>query len=182
MTHFSVELKFRATLMFSLVWSWKFLIRGSFFGRYQLLNQLFLTSDKSSTSTILLLEAVVMLVDPKLPWSCKIVGYLLQRNTYNLLREIILTGKVCFKSNWPCHFWYSSVGICFIMPWYIFYHVFTFSWEHNAISCRKVFWAWNHLVILLSSYCQQVLLNVGSWGFPDVIYFYANSLLETWGP
>lgn len=61
--------------------------------RYQLLNQLFLTSDKSSTSTILLLEAVVMLVDPKLPCSCKIVGYLLQRNTYNLLREIILTGK-----------------------------------------------------------------------------------------
>ncbi|XP_058212294.1 E3 ubiquitin-protein ligase UPL6 isoform X1 [Rhododendron vialii] len=61
--------------------------------RNQLLDQLFLTSDKSSSSTILLLEAVVMLIDPRLPWSCKIVGYLLQRNTYNLLREIILTGK-----------------------------------------------------------------------------------------
>ncbi|KAI8561897.1 hypothetical protein RHMOL_Rhmol04G0377700 [Rhododendron molle] len=61
--------------------------------RNQLLDQLFLTSHKSSTPTILLLEAVVMLIDPRLPWSCKIVGYLLQRNTYNLFREIILTGK-----------------------------------------------------------------------------------------
>ncbi|THG14289.1 hypothetical protein TEA_021874 [Camellia sinensis var. sinensis] len=73
------------------------LTRGFSIGRNQLKDQLFMTSDKSSTSTILLLEAVVMLIDPGLPWSCKIVGYLLQRNTYYLLREIVLTGKESIK-------------------------------------------------------------------------------------
>ncbi|XP_028080491.1 E3 ubiquitin-protein ligase UPL6-like isoform X1 [Camellia sinensis] len=72
-------------------------IRGVHQNRNQLKDQLFMTSDKSSTSTILLLEAVVMLIDPGLPWSCKIVGYLLQRNTYYLLREIVLTGKESIK-------------------------------------------------------------------------------------
>ncbi|GFZ11608.1 ubiquitin protein ligase 6 [Actinidia rufa] len=62
--------------------------------RNQLKDQLFMTSDKISAPTILFLEAVVMLIDPRLPWSCKIVGYLLQRNTYSLLREIVLIGKV----------------------------------------------------------------------------------------
>ncbi|KAL6978059.1 E3 ubiquitin-protein ligase upl6, partial [Sarracenia purpurea var. burkii] len=61
--------------------------------RNQLKDQLLMTSDKSSTSTILLLETLAMLIDSRLPWSCKIVDYLLQRNTYNLLREIVLTGK-----------------------------------------------------------------------------------------
>ncbi|CAL5412978.1 unnamed protein product [Camellia sinensis] len=65
--------------------------------RNQLKDQLFMTSDKSSTLTILLLEAVIMLIDPGLPWSCMIVGYLLQRNTYSLLREIVLTGKESIK-------------------------------------------------------------------------------------
>ncbi|KAL7178360.1 hypothetical protein ACSBR2_031501 [Camellia fascicularis] len=72
-------------------------IRAVHQDRNQLKDQLFMTSDKSSTLTILLLEAVVMLIDPALPWSCKIVGYLLQRNTYSLLREIVLTGKESIK-------------------------------------------------------------------------------------
>jgi len=50
--------------------------------------------DSSLTAT-LLLEAVVLLIDPKLPWACKVVGYLLQRNAFALFREIVLTGKVC---------------------------------------------------------------------------------------
>ncbi|KAK9288799.1 hypothetical protein L1049_017264 [Liquidambar formosana] len=61
--------------------------------RNQLKDQLLMSSEKSSTSTILLLEAVVMLINPKLPWVCKVVGYLLERNAYTLLRDIILTGK-----------------------------------------------------------------------------------------
>ncbi|GMP76226.1 hypothetical protein CsSME_00032998 [Camellia sinensis var. sinensis] len=73
------------------------LTRGFSIGRNQLKDQLFMTSDKSSTLTILLLEAVIMLIDPGLPWSCMIVGYLLQRNTYSLLREIVLTGKESIK-------------------------------------------------------------------------------------
>ncbi|KAL6343864.1 hypothetical protein AAG906_027635 [Vitis piasezkii] len=61
--------------------------------RNQFKGQLLMTSDEPSSPTILLLEAVVMLLDPKLPWVCKIVGHLLQRNTYSLLREIVLTAK-----------------------------------------------------------------------------------------
>ncbi|KAK2990179.1 hypothetical protein RJ640_014631 [Escallonia rubra] len=61
--------------------------------RIQLKDQLFMTSLDSSASTILLLETVVMLIDPCLPWACKIVSYLLQRNTLFLFREIALVGK-----------------------------------------------------------------------------------------
>lgn len=55
-----------------------------------------MTPKESSTSTTLLLETVVLLIDPKLPWVCNIVGYLLQRNTFSLFREIALTWKVWF--------------------------------------------------------------------------------------
>ncbi|PSR92481.1 E3 ubiquitin-protein like [Actinidia chinensis var. chinensis] len=68
-------------------------IRAVHHNRNQLKDQLFMTADKTSAPTILFLETVVMLIDSRLPWSCKIVGYLLQRNTYSLLREIVLTGK-----------------------------------------------------------------------------------------
>lgn len=54
--------------------------------------------EESSVSMTLLLEAVVSLIDPKLPWVCNIVGYLLQRKTFSLFREIALTWKVCFLS------------------------------------------------------------------------------------
>lgn len=62
--------------------------------RNQLKDQLLLTTKESNASAIPLLEVLVLLIDPKLPWSCKIVGYLSQNNTFSLLREIILTGKV----------------------------------------------------------------------------------------
>lgn len=45
-------------------------------------------------SGTLLLESVVLLIDPKLPWVCKIVGYLLQRNAFTLLRDLVHTVKV----------------------------------------------------------------------------------------
>ncbi|CAK9136438.1 unnamed protein product [Ilex paraguariensis] len=61
--------------------------------RNLLKDQLLIASEESGTPTILLLEAVVLLTDPRLPWACKIVGYLLQRNIYVLLRDIVLTGK-----------------------------------------------------------------------------------------
>lgn len=63
--------------------------------RNQLKDQLLLTPEESSAQITLLLEAVVLLIDPKLPWTCKVVGYLLQRNVFNLLRELVLKGKVC---------------------------------------------------------------------------------------
>ncbi|XP_057430179.1 E3 ubiquitin-protein ligase UPL6 [Lotus japonicus] len=68
-------------------------IRAIHHNRNQLKDQLLLTSKKSNASAIPLLEVLVLLIDPKLPWSCKIVGYLSQNNAFSLLREIVLTGK-----------------------------------------------------------------------------------------
>ncbi|KAK7246229.1 hypothetical protein RIF29_41089 [Crotalaria pallida] len=68
-------------------------IRAVHQNRNQLKNQLLLTPKESTASSIPLLEVLVLLLDPKLPWSCKTVGYLCQNNALGLLREIILTGK-----------------------------------------------------------------------------------------
>ncbi|XP_057959070.1 E3 ubiquitin-protein ligase UPL6 isoform X2 [Malania oleifera] len=66
--------------------------------RDKLKDQLLMTFDQSNTPTVILLEAVVLLVDSKLPWVCKIVGYLLQRNVFSLLRDIVLTAKGSVKT------------------------------------------------------------------------------------
>ncbi|XP_057524727.1 E3 ubiquitin-protein ligase UPL6 isoform X1 [Amaranthus tricolor] len=50
-------------------------------------------SESMSHILSVLLESVVILIDPKLPWACKIVGYLLQRSTLTLLREMTLAAK-----------------------------------------------------------------------------------------
>ncbi|KAJ6432119.1 hypothetical protein OIU84_019387 [Salix udensis] len=65
----------------------------------QLKDQLVTVSRDSSLPATLLLEAVVLLIDPKLPWACKVVGYLLQRNAFALFREIVLTGKENTRSD-----------------------------------------------------------------------------------
>ncbi|GMN55087.1 hypothetical protein TIFTF001_024203 [Ficus carica] len=61
--------------------------------RKQMKNDLFAMPEESNASTTVLLEAVVLLINPKLPWVCKTVGYLLQKKAYTLFRDIILTGK-----------------------------------------------------------------------------------------
>ncbi|XP_022723159.1 E3 ubiquitin-protein ligase UPL6-like isoform X5 [Durio zibethinus] len=61
--------------------------------RNQLKDQLLMTPEESSASTTTLLQALVLLLDPKLPWACKTVGYLMQRNVFSLFREVILTVK-----------------------------------------------------------------------------------------
>ncbi|CAL0334474.1 unnamed protein product [Lupinus luteus] len=68
-------------------------IRAVHQNRNQLKDQLLSTPNDSVASAIPLLEVLVLLLDLKLPWSCKIVGYLCQNNALGLLREIILTGK-----------------------------------------------------------------------------------------
>ncbi|XP_050130421.1 E3 ubiquitin-protein ligase UPL6-like isoform X9 [Malus sylvestris] len=67
--------------------------------RNQLKDQLFAAPEETTTSTTLLLEALVLLIDPKLPWACETVGYLLQRKAFILYREIILTGKESIKTH-----------------------------------------------------------------------------------
>ncbi|KAJ6718486.1 UBIQUITIN-PROTEIN LIGASE E3C [Salix purpurea] len=67
--------------------------------RKQLKDQLVTVSRDSSLTATLLLEAVVLLIDPKLPWACKVVGYLLQKNAFALFREIVLTGKENTRSD-----------------------------------------------------------------------------------
>ncbi|XP_075654169.1 E3 ubiquitin-protein ligase UPL6 [Castanea sativa] len=66
--------------------------------RNRLKEQLSMKPEESSVSMTLLLEAVVSLIDPKLPWFCNIVGYLLQRKTFSLFREIALTWKESTKT------------------------------------------------------------------------------------
>ncbi|GAB2265588.1 E3 ubiquitin-protein ligase upl6 [Dionaea muscipula] len=48
---------------------------------------------KFESPLAILLRAVNMLIEPRLPWTCKIVCYLTQRNTFSLFREIVLTWK-----------------------------------------------------------------------------------------
>uniref|UniRef100_A0A6N2LU27 HECT-type E3 ubiquitin transferase n=1 Tax=Salix viminalis TaxID=40686 RepID=A0A6N2LU27_SALVM len=67
--------------------------------RKQLKDQLLIMPRDSSITATILLEAVVLLIDPKLPWACKVVGYLLQRNVFTLFREIVLTGKENMRSD-----------------------------------------------------------------------------------
>lgn len=74
----------------------KFCLFGFSFDRNWLEEQVLMAPEESSTSTSVLLETVVLLINPKLPWACNIVGYLLQRNTFTLFREIALTWKVWF--------------------------------------------------------------------------------------
>ncbi|KAL0388918.1 UNVERIFIED_CONTAM: E3 ubiquitin-protein ligase UPL6 [Sesamum radiatum] len=64
------------------------------FVQNQLKDQLFLAPEKSNRSANVLLEAVILLIDLKLPWACNTVCYLSQRNMYSMFREIILMGKI----------------------------------------------------------------------------------------
>ncbi|OIS96431.1 e3 ubiquitin-protein ligase upl6 [Nicotiana attenuata] len=73
-------------------------IRAVYGNRNKLRDQLFMESEKSCTSAILLLDAVTLLIVLRFPWACSSVTYLLQRNIYSLFREIILIGK---ERNFP---------------------------------------------------------------------------------
>ncbi|XP_075085690.1 E3 ubiquitin-protein ligase UPL6 isoform X1 [Nicotiana tabacum] len=73
-------------------------IRAVYGNRNKLRDQLFMESEKSCTSAILLLDAVTLLIDLRFPWACSSVTHLLQRNIYSLFREIILIGK---ERNFP---------------------------------------------------------------------------------
>ncbi|QHO06575.1 hypothetical protein HN51_065436 [Arachis hypogaea] len=68
-------------------------IRALHQNRNQLKDQFLLVPEESSVTAIPLLEVLVLLIDIKLPWSCKIVGHMFQNNAFGLLREIILTAK-----------------------------------------------------------------------------------------
>ncbi|XP_062179642.1 E3 ubiquitin-protein ligase UPL6-like [Phragmites australis] len=48
-------------------------------------------SGTASVPSVSLLETVACLINPKLPWNCKVVGYLLRRKIYCLFRGIILS-------------------------------------------------------------------------------------------
>ncbi|OMO53433.1 Ubiquitin-protein ligase 7 [Corchorus capsularis] len=61
--------------------------------RNQLKEQLSMSLEESSSPTSILLQGLVLLLDPKLPWACKTVGYLMQRNVFSLFREVVLTAK-----------------------------------------------------------------------------------------
>ncbi|XP_076935775.1 E3 ubiquitin-protein ligase UPL6-like isoform X2 [Bidens hawaiensis] len=73
-------------------------IQAVHYNRYQFKDELLPTSSDSGSPINILLKAVAMLIDPKLPWPCKIVSYLLQKNIYCIFRELVITGKESYKS------------------------------------------------------------------------------------
>ncbi|KAL8244543.1 hypothetical protein R6Q59_010801 [Mikania micrantha] len=66
--------------------------------RYQFKDQLLSTSLDSGSPINILLKAVVLLIDPKLPWSCKTVSYFLQQNIHQIFREVVISGKGSLRS------------------------------------------------------------------------------------
>ncbi|KAA3481219.1 E3 ubiquitin-protein ligase UPL6-like isoform X1 [Gossypium australe] len=64
--------------------------------RNQLKDQLLMAPEEATASTTILLQTLLLFLDPKLPWACKAVGYLMQRNVFSLFREVILTAKLNF--------------------------------------------------------------------------------------
>lgn len=69
-------------------------IRAVYENRNQWMYPNLMACPNFSSSARLLLEAVTLLIDPKLPWSCSTVSHLFQRNIYSLFREILLTIKM----------------------------------------------------------------------------------------
>ncbi|KAG4126870.1 hypothetical protein ERO13_D10G182300v2 [Gossypium hirsutum] len=61
--------------------------------RNQLKDQLLMAPEEATASTTILLQTLLLFLDPKLPWACKAVGYLMQRNVFSLFREVILMVK-----------------------------------------------------------------------------------------
>lgn len=66
-----------------------------YFDRYDWNNQLLMSVQSTSMPFVQLLEAVACLINPKLPWNCKVVGYLQQKKIYCLFRGIITAVPVC---------------------------------------------------------------------------------------
>ncbi|KAK8276536.1 hypothetical protein V6Z12_D10G205800 [Gossypium hirsutum] len=62
--------------------------------RNQLKDQLLMATEEATASTTILLQTLLLFLDPKLPWACKAVGYLMQRNVFSLFREVILMENI----------------------------------------------------------------------------------------
>ncbi|TYI61940.1 hypothetical protein E1A91_D10G208500v1 [Gossypium mustelinum] len=62
--------------------------------RNQLKDQLLMAPEEATASTTILLQTLLLFLDPKLPWACKAVGYLMQRNVFSLFREVILMENI----------------------------------------------------------------------------------------
>ncbi|ESQ48207.1 hypothetical protein EUTSA_v10019984mg [Eutrema salsugineum] len=61
--------------------------------RNRLRDQLLVTSEEASISTAILMDAMSLMLDIKLPWVCEIVSYLQKRNIFKMVREIVITAK-----------------------------------------------------------------------------------------
>ena len=61
------------------------------FGRHDWGSQLLTAPGSTSVPSVSLLETVACLINPKLPWNCKVVGYLQRRKIYCLFRGIIIS-------------------------------------------------------------------------------------------
>uniref|UniRef100_A0A1D1YSC8 HECT-type E3 ubiquitin transferase n=1 Tax=Anthurium amnicola TaxID=1678845 RepID=A0A1D1YSC8_9ARAE len=60
--------------------------------RDQLKHQFLMQPTSSRMPISILLEAIVVLLNPELPWSCKVVHYITSRRGLSLLRDVLLVG------------------------------------------------------------------------------------------
>jgi hypothetical protein len=65
-----------------------------FVDRHDWSGQLLTASGSTSVPFFSLLETVACLINPKLPWNCKVVGYLQRQKIYCLFRGIIISVPV----------------------------------------------------------------------------------------
>lgn len=106
-----------------------------------------MASDSTNMPTVLLLDAVVLLIDPKLPWACKTVRYLSERSTITLLREIVLTGKVCISSLFFFFLFLFSVCFGFSFSLVLLLFFCPYNWLHS-MSVRTL--PFIHVIMLSS--------------------------------
>ncbi|CAN8259033.1 unnamed protein product [Cochlearia groenlandica] len=130
--------------------------------RNRLRDELLVTSEETSISTAILMEAMSSLLDPKLPWVCKTVSYLHKRNILKLVREIIITAKESPRGQniSGCIFSLERVLILVVS------HV-----GHEPCSCRVVDPRW--------SFSSMILTMPMIWQlFPNLKVVFANPSLS----
>ncbi|XP_066362074.1 E3 ubiquitin-protein ligase UPL6-like [Miscanthus floridulus] len=106
-------------------------------------SQLLTTPGSTSVPSVSLLETVGCLINPKFPWSCKVVGYLQQRKIYCLFRGIIVS--VPHKVRNSGHFDSASVLELEQVLMLVASHV-----GHHPCCCLKVDPRWSFSSQLLS--------------------------------
>ncbi|KAL0457533.1 UNVERIFIED_CONTAM: E3 ubiquitin-protein ligase UPL6 [Sesamum latifolium] len=127
-------------------------VRAIYENRNQLKDQLFLAPEKFNRSANVLLEAIILLIDLKLPWACNTVCYLSQRNMYSMFREIILMGKFRWEIGTQFYFVVQSAS-----PVSIFLDSVFLVWGPCSINRDQIRKSHTHSDIMTYGYVKKHL-------------------------